>query len=147
MTLCLYFFYPASSLTICATEMKTITCYNDSKIFIDSVTYGRTDNVTCLAPNQSIPSCNASIDLSWRVTPVCQGQSSCAINGSLDDQETPCNGNNTSYLNVTYSCTISKLKTWFLQVVWKNSTITNSFVKNDYQLKSELIQLIWYFGK
>ena len=109
--LCVRIFFTASFVTICATQLKTITCYNDSKIFIESVSYGRNDNVTCLAPNQAIPSCNASIDLSWRVMPLCQGKSSCVINGSYDGQETPCDGNSTNYFNISYSCKISKFAT------------------------------------
>ena len=75
------------------------------------MSYGRTDNVTCLAPNQAIPSCNASIDLSWWVWPYCQGKSSCVINGSYDDTVTPCDGHGTNYFNISYNCKISKLET------------------------------------
>ncbi|KAJ7381778.1 hypothetical protein OS493_039071 [Desmophyllum pertusum] len=90
---------------VCPTELATITCYNDSKIFIESVLYGRADNVTCLAPNQTIPSCSESIDLSWRVTPYCQGLPYCVINGTYDVQEKPpCDGNNANYFNIAYSC-------------------------------------------
>lgn len=109
-----YFFFTASFVkTACATELATITCHNDSKIFIESVTYGRTDNVTCLKPNQAIPSCNASVDLSWRVMPYCQGLSSCVINGSYDGAVIPCDGNKTNYFNISYNCKISKLETLF----------------------------------
>lgn len=112
--LCVRTFFTASFVkTACATELATITCHNDSKIFIESVSYGRTDNVTCLAPNQEIPSCNASIDLSWRVLPYCQGLSSCVVNGSYDGTVVPCDGNGTNYFNISYHCKISKLETLF----------------------------------
>ncbi|KAJ7360505.1 hypothetical protein OS493_015607 [Desmophyllum pertusum] len=105
MTLCIFFTHAASFAKVCPTELATITCYNDSKIFIESVLYGRADNVTCLAPNQTIPSCKKSIDLSWRVTPYCQGLTYCVINGTYDVQEKPpCDGNNTNYFNIAYSC-------------------------------------------
>lgn len=103
-------FHLASFVKICPTELATITCHNDTKIFIESVTYGRTDNVTCLGQAQGTPSCNLPIDLSWRVTPICQGQSSCVINGSYDGQEKPCDGNNTNYFNISYNCMKSKLE-------------------------------------
>ena len=90
-------------------NLKPITCYNNSKIFIQSALYGRSDNVTCLG-GQEVPMCNASIDLSWRVLPVCQGKSSCVINGSYDELESPCDGNNTNYLNISYSCKTRKLE-------------------------------------
>nr|XP_058967692.1 uncharacterized protein LOC131794190 [Pocillopora verrucosa] len=83
--------------TICPTVVSTITCHNDTKIFIESVMYGRTDNFTC--PPTSL--CDPSIDLSRKVTPICQGKSSCDINGSYDGLEKPCN---TSYFNISYTC-------------------------------------------
>ena len=112
--LCVRTFFTASFVkTACATELATITCHNDSKIFIESVSYGRSDNITCLAPNQAIPSCNASIDLSWRVLPYCQGLSSCVVNGSYDGTVVPCDGNGTNYFNISYNCKIRKLETLF----------------------------------
>ena len=80
------------------------------------MSYGRTDNVTCLAPNQAIPTCNASIDLRWRVWPYCQGKSSCVINGSYDDTVSPCDGNRTNYFNISYNCKKRKLETLIVTV-------------------------------
>ena len=57
-----------------------------------------------------VPTCNASIDHSWRVLPICQGKSSCVINGSYDRQDSPCDGIDTNYLKVTYVCKARKLE-------------------------------------
>ena len=93
----LFVFHSVRFKTICPTVVSTITCDNDTKIFIESVMYGRTDNFTC--PPTSL--CDPSIDLSRKVTPICQGKSSCDINGSYDGLEKPCN---TSYFNISYTC-------------------------------------------
>ena len=106
---CFFFLPPASFVKLCAWELNSITCYNNSKIFIQSALFGRSDNVTCLG-GQAVPSCNASIDVSWRVLPLCQGKSSCVLNGSHYEQDSPCDGNNTNYLNITYSCKTRKWK-------------------------------------
>ena len=88
-------------MTICPTMLSTITCYNDTRIFIESVIYGRTDNFTCPPTSP----CDSTIDLSWKVTPFCQGKSSCVINGSYDGLEKPCD---TNYFNISYSCNDSE---------------------------------------
>ncbi|XP_068723973.1 L-rhamnose-binding lectin CSL1-like [Montipora capricornis] len=95
---------PVSSVTVCDWDLKSIECVDESKIFIQSVSYGRSDDVTCLGSGQAVPACNASIDLSWLVLPDCQGKSSCDFNGSYDLQDAPCDGNKTNYFNITYVC-------------------------------------------
>lgn len=72
-------------------------CYNDIKIFIEFVMYGRIDNFICLF----ILLCDLFIDLSGKVILICQGKSFCDINGFYDGLEKLCN---ISYFNIFYIC-------------------------------------------
>ena len=108
--LCMLFFYSATFVEVCAMDETTITCYNNTKIFIQSALYGRSNNFTCLS-GQEVSSCNTLVDVSWRVLPVCQGKSSCVVSGSFDGLGSPCIS---SYFNISYDCKTRKLQGLFL---------------------------------
>lgn len=106
-----------------------ITCYNNTKIFIQSALYGRSNNFTCLS-GQEVSSCNTLVDVSWRVLPDCQGKSSCVVSGSFDGLGSPCIS---SYFNISYDCKTRKLQGCFFALIpvlkWKVSRHSPAIIK------------------
>jgi len=70
-------------------------------IRVVSAAWGRTDEVTCQAPNMGNTNCRA--DAAIPVGNKCAGKPTCTLNGNNDDFTNPCPGVQ-KYLNVVYQC-------------------------------------------
>jgi len=85
---------------ICQATTQSITC-SYGFIQILSAYWGRTDLVTCQAPNMGSTNCLA--DVTVTVGNMCNGNSLCTLNGNNDYFTNPCPGVH-KYLGVSYQC-------------------------------------------
>jgi len=96
------------SATVCQGSGRALECPVGSTVTLNTVTYGRTDSVTCVAPNIGNTNCRA--DVTARVREICtqqraNGQSHlCNLNANNNDLGVnPCAGIQ-KYMTVSYTC-------------------------------------------